>query len=52
MERGTLRLMIIDALEKRDGVSARRFMQADTSGAMNYIIERIEQMNPTTEAAE
>lgn len=42
MERGNLRLMIIGALERKDGPSARMLMQADTTGAMNHIIEQVE----------
>lgn len=41
-ERGSLRGLIIDALEARDGKSAQRFLAADVCGAMNFIIGRIE----------
>lgn len=40
-ERGNLRRLIMDALEQRDGSSARMFMQADTTGAMNHIIDEV-----------
>lgn len=51
MERGNLRLMIIDALERSDGPSARMLMQADTTGAMNFIIGRIEAKEQSEGAA-
>jgi len=43
LERGNLRLMIIEALSRGDGPSARMFMQADTTGAMNHIIACVEE---------
>jgi len=45
-ERGNLRGLVIDALEARDGASARRFLEADICGAMNFIIQRIERGKP------
>lgn len=39
-ERGNLRGMVIDALERRDPGSARRFIEADICGAMDFIIGR------------
>ncbi len=41
-ERGNLRGMIIEAIAAGDAASARRFLEADVCGAMNYIIGRVE----------
>jgi DNA-binding GntR family transcriptional regulator len=38
VERGNLRAMILTAVERRDAVSARRLMEADIGGALDYII--------------
>lgn len=46
-ERGSLRGLIIDAMEARDGKSARRFLEADVCGAMNFIIGQIEEREET-----
>lgn len=40
-ERGNLRSMIIDALERGDPVAARRFLEADVCGAMDFIIAKV-----------
>ena len=37
-ERGNLRTMVISALERKDARAARRFIEADICGAMDYII--------------
>ena len=51
MERGNLRHMVIDSMEKGDASSARIFMQADTTGAMNHIISRVEAMERAADSA-
>lgn len=38
-ERGTMRGLMLEALERGDGRSARRFIEADICGAMDYIID-------------
>ncbi len=38
-ERGTMRGLMIDSLERADARSARRFVEADICGAMDYIID-------------
>ena len=38
VERGNLRGMILTAIERRDSASARRLMEADIGGALDYII--------------
>ncbi len=52
MERGNLRLMIIDAMKNGDGSSAKTFIQADITGAMNYTITRIQESEEAGEASE
>ncbi len=42
-ERGNLRGMLIDALETQDAGSARRFIEADICGAMNFIIQSMDE---------
>jgi DNA-binding GntR family transcriptional regulator len=42
MERGNLRILIINALERGDSQSARTFMEADITGSMNFIIGQAE----------
>jgi DNA-binding GntR family transcriptional regulator len=37
-ERGNLRGMLLKAIEQRDAASARRLMEADIGGALDYII--------------
>jgi DNA-binding GntR family transcriptional regulator len=41
-ERGTLRGMVLDALERRDGRAAAAFMAADIGGALDFIIAAVE----------
>lgn len=41
-ERGSLRTMIIEAVARQDPKSARRFLEADVCGAMNFIIGEME----------
>jgi DNA-binding GntR family transcriptional regulator len=38
IERGNLRGMILNAIEERDPVAARRLLEADIRGALDYII--------------
>lgn len=42
-ERGSMRGLLIDALAARDGQSARRFLEADVCGAMNFIVAEVEE---------
>ena len=47
VERGNLRAMLLTAIERRDAASARRLIEADIGGALDYIIGLAEE----TEAA-
>jgi len=39
-ERGKLRALVINALERRDATAARRFIEADIGGALDYLLRR------------
>lgn len=43
LERGNLRSMILAAIDRRDAASARRLMEADIGGAVDYLIGLSEQ---------
>lgn len=46
MERGNLRSMTMSALKRHDGPSARRCMEADINGALDFIIDEIGSHRP------
>jgi DNA-binding GntR family transcriptional regulator len=45
-ERGRLRAAVIKALERQDAAGARRFMEADIGGALDYLLRRAEAPDP------
>lgn len=48
-ERGKLRAAVIDALERRDAAGARRFIEADIGGALDYLLHRADAPGPQSD---